>query len=1041
MERTGKKRLLFVLCTAFALLSALALAACGSAPTEIYIGRSDMPRLTYVQGQELDLSQGVLTVSYSDGSAQTLPLDGEGVTVSGYDGNAVGTQTVTIGYSGLTTTIDVTVIARAQVVGATTVYYEGESFDASRGSMRIANDDASTFDVPLSDGAVTVSGFDSSAPASSQTVTATYAGEGGNCSAQFEVSIYSTENARLTPPNKTSYQSHEEFRVNGAYITYSNGDPAYDKTIPVTDDMVSGIDFSTVTEENSPATLTGVVTYGGREYPFTVTVTYSPVTALQRLLEEYAFTWTEPDIPAVDDARGAQAAECVEQYVALSVAQRSYIDRTSIQAAARTAAVWAYGKWSAALAACDGAFVYDEEGLKFRLFSYADTASSYAAVSAQDNALNAQMGLLSDLASVFGTVTVGGTAMEDYLAYVTSYSETREQLLAVLQLTSSLYEAVEDVPADWTAEGLSDYKTGIDAARDLVTEGDFASGAYREVYALVSSWREKNDLFDILYAYYTAQSDTESIDSLKNIILPAALEELFVTLVSSVTEHTAIIVESDGGYSSDTTYAVYYYRRALELAEAIDQGSDELAKTLYSTLTFDNLLSDSTTGEPIPTSFDDFFLYLYQTVYLGLVSGVLDDDALCALWDDYLAVCDAQTQSEAEPLLKQLLADFVALSPAQQFSFLYSVNYYYDGYLGHALDTQVNYTFLIRSIRSVWQEALTEPEFEAMSNLLLAVEAYANVGGSGTAVTLFLDYFSKVQAVYDQMASDGVFRRDFGAIYEQYASVAALYNADGSLKQTPVLDEEAQALLDAFVAQVRNIVAATEEDSIVYIRLFGAYERAREYSAQILSSENDALLEAYYRSRIAFGSNVWTPDYAMSMVASWSALSEYAGLSYGDVPVIEFLSEQLRAFLADANAVLWAQETACSAADAAAAMKAFIALTDTEKDLFWKLQAYGDAEYYYDGLAAVFEAAFSASEALKAAADALAAAEQAMLAYTEAAADEDADALAAARTALDSAMSALEQAVGQLNAQESDEFDALFSSVLSYYREAYAALE
>ena len=38
-------------------------------------------------------------------------------------------------------------------------------------------------------------------------------------------------------------------------------------------------------------------------------------------------------------------------------------------------------------------------------------------------------------------------------------------------------------------------------------------------------------------------------------------------------------------------------------------------------------------------------------------------------------------------------------------------------------------------------------------------------------------------------------------------------------------------------------------------------------------------------------------------------------------------------------------------------------------------------------------------------------------------------------------MSALEQAVGQLNAQESDEFDALFSSVLSYYREAYAALE
>ena len=61
--------------------------------SSISIGRNEMPRLSYVQGQELDLSEGVLTVSYSDGTTETLALDAEGVEISGYDPDQTGPQT------------------------------------------------------------------------------------------------------------------------------------------------------------------------------------------------------------------------------------------------------------------------------------------------------------------------------------------------------------------------------------------------------------------------------------------------------------------------------------------------------------------------------------------------------------------------------------------------------------------------------------------------------------------------------------------------------------------------------------------------------------------------------------------------------------------------------------------------------------------------------------------------------------------------------------------------------------------------------------
>ena len=80
--------------------------------TEIFIASTDMPRLEYVEGQDLELGLSRLTVIRGDEEG-SVPLTDSAVTISGYDKNVAGEQVVTIGYGGLTTTIKVTVYARA----------------------------------------------------------------------------------------------------------------------------------------------------------------------------------------------------------------------------------------------------------------------------------------------------------------------------------------------------------------------------------------------------------------------------------------------------------------------------------------------------------------------------------------------------------------------------------------------------------------------------------------------------------------------------------------------------------------------------------------------------------------------------------------------------------------------------------------------------------------------------------------------------------------------------------------------------------------
>lgn len=68
-------------------------------------------KLTYIQNNEnLDLSGGIITSTYEDGSTDTINLDADEIKVTGFDNTKVGKNTITVEYEGKTTTFEVEIV-------------------------------------------------------------------------------------------------------------------------------------------------------------------------------------------------------------------------------------------------------------------------------------------------------------------------------------------------------------------------------------------------------------------------------------------------------------------------------------------------------------------------------------------------------------------------------------------------------------------------------------------------------------------------------------------------------------------------------------------------------------------------------------------------------------------------------------------------------------------------------------------------------------------------------------------------------------------
>ncbi len=219
-------------------------------------------RTEYWLGEQLQTEGLRLAAHYSDGSTQEIT---QGFTLSGYNNQVAGRQTITVTYMGATDTFTVTVI-RSEITNIAigylpvkTQYWIGESLDTTGLTLLATYSDGNTKEII--DG-FTVSGYNS-AIAGEQTLTVSYMGK----TATFAVTVKQLEVNRISIlrlPKKTEYWEGEPLETAGLtlVVSYCNGDTA-ERTEGFT---VSGFDSSVVGKQ----TLT--VSYQGATAVYTVTV-------------------------------------------------------------------------------------------------------------------------------------------------------------------------------------------------------------------------------------------------------------------------------------------------------------------------------------------------------------------------------------------------------------------------------------------------------------------------------------------------------------------------------------------------------------------------------------------------------------------------------------------------------------------------------------------------------------------------------------------------------------------------------------------------
>ncbi len=104
----------------------------------------------YFIGQELDLSGGIVRAVYASGNTKVLLMTSNVISVSGYDSNTVGEQTVTLTAGGASLTFTVTVSERPEITGIElanapnkTKFYLGSNLDFTGAQVKINYADGS----------------------------------------------------------------------------------------------------------------------------------------------------------------------------------------------------------------------------------------------------------------------------------------------------------------------------------------------------------------------------------------------------------------------------------------------------------------------------------------------------------------------------------------------------------------------------------------------------------------------------------------------------------------------------------------------------------------------------------------------------------------------------------------------------------------------------------------------------------------------------------------------------------------------------------
>lgn len=861
-----KKKILLIAIVAVLLLLFV---ACASKIESIMFEKE--PRTTYVQGQELDFTDTVLVAIEKD-NKEPLDLTSGDVTITGYDKNQLGKQTVTFTYEEVSTTLTVTVIPRMVFEGVVTDYFVGDEINRTEGRVRVADDTGKTSTVNFSSELITTEGFDSSS-AGAKTVTVKY----GNYTATYTANVYSVENVEFSKkPQKTLYNSHDtKFYITGAYFTVTANGGALSRYVSLTTDMVKNFTPSLATKENISTRLpmTVKIEYLGFEFDYEIFVTYSGVSYMRDVAKKVA-NITDPKTCDTEIAK--EALEALEQYFELSDGDKELVKKADAEKVALISAYYGYEKFKNLTDKYSDSFVLvkteshiddeDNEDKYYGIFNV--NALSYdAAVMALDSLkskegeeIEALANTLRSIEKEFPDLKIDEENMDEYLGTVFTENGI-ETITGLFGVMVEIYEELSVVPLDWTPEELVDYKANIKKAVVTISDSEFnpyKATSHLEIFKRLSKWREKDDIFDIISAYYLTHEPDSYVSAIwEKVPLPGELNDLYIAISYgySITNNMRV--------GTDTTPFMYYYKRARVISESIKNSDFQLQKDVYEKLSFDYLIrSYFYTGENV-----DNIAYVYHA------AGLVGNEKVEALFDKYIdLVTRAYTEEDFDytaadviSASKELLLDFLALSPSERYGVCcilhcdYRNNILEESILDYVTEDgkMATYNLFTRFILNAYKETLSEDGFDMFVKMLIATEHASLYNFKVDGDKEFIEEMDEISSSIDSLSeTERTLLEDlFAEVFVIYEELKTPANVDYSEYADKF--EKLTTVINRFFELQYYIDNTMETDSVasLYALLFANYENARKLADEILLIDDEAVRYNYYYTKYTFNTD------------------------------------------------------------------------------------------------------------------------------------------------------------------------------------------
>lgn len=959
--KNSKKIVLVALLLTFALALSL-LTACGPKATLVSI---DLEQTTYVVGQEL---KGSVKVDVK-GEEQTWAFNQEGLSITGYNPNTVGKQTVTATYGEQTLTKDVTVVPRVVANDIKTDYIEGDKFDTTQGSLTFTRDNGTSFSVFFDDVNLTLTGFSSQEEALPLTITATYVEGSTTYTGEFTVNVYGVESVSLSHTGaKKDYLSHDAgLSLTGAFLTVTTS--LGQEYVQVTPDMCSGFDLSVVSQENPTATQTITVTYAGKSKTFKITITYSDVSFIRdNVAELRKIDWSGEEMPTLTEEQGALVKLCTEKYFGLIDAHKAMISPEDSYVVMRNAARYLFGLY------IDQWTLYEEA---FSLSSYQAVKDAYNALSVETAPLRTYGRLLEQISAEFGGQELfNGVNIQSYLASLVTEEQFASNL-AIFNFMLDLYETMT-VPTSWEAANLANYSQQLDSIVLKINSSNYRastcaeSNQYRSLYSKLANWRA--DFFDILYTYYYSVQDYTTMLSLVPVQLPGEMENLYTYLVSAFFE----AADMQNGKIIDSSMFMYFYSKAYDIAQSVTKGNNDLYKFIYANSKLTGFLVDGN-GKDANLPFAGLLYYVTVTDVMqygwykhqGIMIG---NEQFDDMWDKYLTVLNALVDTEyakSEQFatdIKAMFNAFAALAPNIQYEFIRSVNVFYNNekpFPEFALDVTGGedgaatvYTYFTYFIVQGFTTVVSPEEMAVLEKLLVAIEARALYNHRDNMTTKFVDTMQLVVDGFGALTEEqkASFTANFGTAYSRYEQMWKIEtkqvdDSEANFGDYQLIVYQVISCLNDLV-NLENQISNKEIDaSRCVVRFLSAFEYAETLVNYLVNNAPQEIVDEYYHHpyitiNAQTGAKT-TIEFMMYYVrASYSSLLKNIAVDNNTRLVQVYFELELQDFFVKAYPIYWYSEggvlTSTYVDSVLEAMDAFRKLPTYEKYLVLALDANND---------------------------------------------------------------------------------------------------